>query len=459
MSLSGRLVSFVENRFRVHPLRRAALPAKNPAIPPHSRIAVVGGGLAGPAFARQALGLAAEMNLPLRIDLLTHPHCNYCAGLITDLALKTMTDLYDFSFPGQIIKEEIHRVVYLTPSGEVIIPLPSPLTSVLRTNKFQQKGFDESWLDSVSERVPPGIGFFSHANVRVTEITRPPGSPKFRIAFERGRALDFLEADYVVLANGLKGIQQPLMQRFIAEFGYEPPRLIDASVTEIDTSYASYTDYSGQILVADGIVPNCLVALIPKGKDWLTVTGLGKVLAEHDLEMVFNHPLIRRHVWLENVTDHLRCRKICSASVAGTPAGRFCGDGWIMIGDLTGCGRALKDGYFAALHSAWLAARALLCHGASEKVLREKYQVPLRRLFIDNQVGMALYYLDQWAVNSPVGRLMVDAARRELQEDPYGGMVVAALRALFTGELSYRMLFALFIGGLAQGLLTRRPRD
>ncbi|MBF0500448.1 MAG: hypothetical protein HQM09_09965 [Candidatus Riflebacteria bacterium] len=451
--MSSRIVSFIEEFARLRPLRKKRAQPGSNAIPRGSTIAIIGGGLAGPAFARRALCLASETGIPIRVELLTHHNCNFCAGLITDLTLKTMNDLYGLSIPAQVIKETISEVIFISRHGSLKLPLLAPLTSVLRTNKFSQKGFDDSWIDSVFKGLRTFSSFNVRRNARVTEISRKKIGSGFLVTYEKGTEIHTLDADFTVIATGLKSIQQLFMQRFISDFGYQPPEQVDASVTEIDTIGATHYDFSGRILVIDGVVEDCLVAFIPKGRGWLTVTGLGKVLANHHMEILFNNPLVKQYIRLENVVDHLRCRKICSASVAGKPARTFFGDGWVMIGDLTGYGRALKDGYFAALRSADLAARALICHGPSEASFHQNYFKPVSKLSFDNQIGMMLYNLDQRFVNGPVGKLLFGTAHAELRRDAYGGLVTAALRALFTGELSYKMILALFASGIGSHLL------
>ena len=181
-----------------------------------------------------------------------------------------------------------------------------------------------------------------------------------------------------------------------------------------------------------------------------------KILGNYDLEMLFNHPLVKQYIQMPNVIDHLRCRKICSANVAGSSATNFFGDGWVMVGDLTGYGRALKDGYFAALQSADLAARTLMFHGSSEEAFRHHYLKPLSKLTFDNLLGMLLFHIDRKVVNGPIGNLLVCTALAEMGKNAYGGLVTAAFRALFTGELSYKTILGLYVSGLAARLFRGR---
>ena len=459
---SGGIVSYIEERTRLQPLELVGLGSERSVVPSGTTIAVVGGGLSGPAFARRVLTLAAKLDIDVQIELLTRPSCNYCAGLITNISLHTMRNLYDLSVPPEVIKESIFEVVYMNRHGSVTVPLADPLTSVLRTSRFKQRGFDESWIESVFKGLHSHENFRVHTDARVTNIKRKE-SGGFKITYDRTGSQLTLDAEVVVLATGLKSIQQPFMQRFIAEFGYKPPGLMDSCVTEINTACAEHYDLAGRVLVVDGVIKNCIAAFIPKGRDWLTVTGLGKVLADHDMEVLFNQPLVRRYIRLEHVIDHLRCRKICSATVVTHPGARFYGDGWVMIGDLTGYGRALKDGYFASLQSADLAAKTILLHGTSQAAFRENYLKPLRKLATDNRVGMWLFWLDQRIAKGRVGTRLLASALRETRKCKYGGLVTAAFRALFSGELSYKWISGLFMAGVTMDVLKsgfrRKPAD
>lgn len=290
-------------------------------------------------------------------------------------------------------------------------------------------------------------------DAKVIDINRIKGERRFVIRYEEDGNESAIEADVVVVAMGLKSLQQPVMQKFIKDFGYRPPRLMDACVTEVNTLKAKVYSLTEKMLVVDGIIPNCIVAFVPKGKGWLTITGLGKILADHDLELLFNQPQVKRYIELEHIVDQLRCRKICSASVVTKPAGKFFGDGWVMIGDLTGFGRALKDGYFAALQNADLAAQTILINGFTEAAFRRYYYKPVRKLAFDNWVGMNLFRLNQRTAKGFIGNMIMKSALREMREEEHGGFTTAALRALLSGELSYKIIFALFVAGIGAHIL------
>ena len=459
--LGSRIASFVEKHRAVHPLQDHAVGSRGHEHASGITIAVIGGGLAGPAFARRALTLANELGTDIRVELLTRPSCNYCAGLITDVSLKSMQQLYRLTIPPDVIKETINEVVFINPQGSAAIPMLEPLTSVLRTSRFKQQGFDESWVEHVFQDLHSHASFTLHLDARVVDV-ESKDSGGFKVTYDRSGSQIALDADVLVIATGLKSIQQPWMQEFIAEHGYRPPGLMDACVTEINTTKATHYGLGGRVLVIDGVIRNCIAAFIPKGKGWLTVTGLGKILADHDLEVLFNHPLVRKYIQLDQVIDNLRCRKICSASVIVSPARKFCGDGWVMIGDLTGYGRVLKDGYFAALQSADLAARTILLHGRSESAFRQHYARPLRKLAFDNRLGMLMFWLDQKISRGRFGTSLLAKALREMGGDKQGAMVTAAFRGLFSGELSYKQIYALFTAGvLAHGMrsLYKGPED
>lgn len=459
--LGSRIATLVEKHRAVRPLQNHAAGSPGHEHASQMTIAVIGGGLAGPAFARRALTLAQELGIDIRIELLTRPSCNYCAGLITDVSLKSMKLLYGLTIPPDVIREAISEVVFINPQGLAAIPLVKPLTSVLRTSRFKQQGFDESWVENVFQDLRSQANFNVQRDAKVVNVESKDGGG-FKITYERSGAQLTLDADVLAIATGLKSIQQPWMQKFVEEYGYRPPGLMDASVTEINTMKATHYDLGGKVLVIDGVIRNCIAAFIPKGKGWLTVTGLGKILADHDLEILFNHPRVRKYIELDQVIDNLRCKKICSASVIVSPARKFYGSGWAMIGDLTGYGRVLKDGYFAALQSADLAARTILLNGWSESAFREHYARPLRKLAFDNRLGMWMFWFDQKVIKGRLGTYLLTNALKEMRGDKHGGMVTAAFRGLFSGELSYKQIYALFTLGMlvhGVGFCGRRKPD
>jgi len=452
------LIRWLEKRFSRRP-PRLAFPAQASAAASDSRplkdgatVAVVGGGLAGPVFARQLLALTRERGPAVRVVLFDQTDCNYCAGLMTALARSSLLALCDLEVPEEVILTEIEGCIYLNSSGSTVVNAEHPLVSMLRTDRFGEAGFD----DALKYRILAGmeaererLEIIEPVTVSEIQIPRQEGSGwvGYRHQGERRR----LEADVVVMACGLRSLNRPMMNDFIAQTGYVTPKLMDASVTEIDATEARHNLLGKRALIVDNLVPEAMVAIIPKRPTWITVSSLHRRLTREDLTRLFAHPAVKRWIDLPRPASSLRCNLICPARVFTAPAKNFYGDGWLALGDLNGYGRVLKDGYFASMVGASLAARTLAFWGSSAKALAGHYHAPLARAFppYDNRAGMALFYL-----NERLSRrrwfppLFLEAARAEEDRNPYGGLVHAGLRSLLTGAISYRTGGLIFLAGL-----------
>lgn len=422
-------------------------------------VVIVGGGVAGTAFARRLLALTRG-GPQVQVTLIDQTYCNYCAGLMTGLAQQALLHLLDLRVPEHVVMTRICECVVVNRRGGIAVPVDVPLFSMLRTDRFGEPGFDDSLKAQVLERMPGEASrFHLHFPAIVTEAVPARPGARARVTFRSGQHVHRVEADVLVVAAGLRSLGRRMMRRFAAAGGYRPPPMMAAGVTEVDTSDAALNRLGERVLIVDGIVPDAVVALIPKRPNWVTVTSLQRPLRAADLDRLFAHPVIQRYIKLPKVPAHLRCRTVCPSWVFTGPSPAFYGDGWLALGDLTGYGRVLKDGYFAAMLGADLAARCLVTHGASRDALARHYHRPLRRLFTwDNAVGMGLFRL-----NARIGeaawfeRMLTEAARAQ-SDSRYGGLIHAGLRALFTGELSYRLIGALICAGLLQHYLLR-PGD
>ncbi|HEY3316070.1 MAG TPA: hypothetical protein VGL40_12445 [Bacillota bacterium] len=490
-------------------------------LPTGSRVIVVGGGIAGSGFARQLARLSKEAGRPVHVTLLSSTACNYCGGLLTRVSRGTLEGLLDYPIHDELILGQVDEAVYVTPAGEVPVPIGFPIFSILRTDKFGYPGFDDTFREElVSARahgpagatgcsacplVPPGdspstcpAACPSHGCTGcpiadptaattvsadplsqieliepavITKVERPsettgeeapstagPTRPWRVFYHSYEQSLGFIphhvDGDVLVLATGLRSLNSKLLKEFSREYGYVPPPLMDASVTEIDSTAATYDRLEGRMLILDNVIPGLLAAIIPKRPGWLTMTSLGRVLTREDIDHIFAHPSVRRYLELPEPTEHLRCHAICPAMVYTGPAADFYGDGWLCIGDLTGHGRVLKDGYFGALYGAHLAAVTLVERGAGRDVLARYFDRPLRPFVADNRVGMFLFHLDQRLMRTGwFPRLLTTAAEKEGPPETYGGPVRAAIRGLATGEISYRWMLAFFAAGLIRFLV------
>jgi flavin-dependent dehydrogenase len=417
-------------------------------------VVIIGGGIAGPLFARQLLTHTRETGVNVRVVILDHVDCNYCAGLMTSLARETLTSVCSLDIPREVILNEINGCVFINRAGSTSVNVNSTLVSMLRTDRFGEAGFDNSLkyqllsgIESERER------FEIIEPVTVSEVRAPTADAPGWVSFRQHRERRRLEADVLVMASGLRSLDHPMMDSFIAQTGFVRPRTMTAGVTEIDASNARANNLNGKALIVDNIIPDCMVGIIPKRLTWITVSSLHRRLDRNEVAALFAHPEVKRWIDIPDPQTHLRCNAICPALVCLSPGRKICGDGWLVIGDLAGYGRVLKDGYFACMIGASLAAQALAFSGSSARALDRNYVDPLARTFSprDNRTGAFLFdFNERLARAGWFPPALMEAARAEEHTRPYGGLIHTSLRALLTGEISYTTLTAILVAGLAK---------
>jgi hypothetical protein len=308
--------------------------------------------MSGPLFARQLLRYTQKEGPALRIVIFDQTDCNYCAGLMTSAAREALTELCDLTVPEEIILTKIDGFAYVNAAGSTTIAVEEPLVSMLRTDRFGEAGFDDALKYHLLSRLDKeNRGRLEIIEpVTVSALQLPTATQKgwvnYRLQGERRR----LEAEVIVLACGLRSLDRPMMNDFIAQSGYTPPRMMEAGVAEVDATKARYNHIGGHALIVDNIIPGCIVGIIPKRPNWITVSALNRRIAPEDLDLLFSHPALRHWIDLPQASNSLRCRTTCPARVYTTPAKNFSGDGWLAVGDLTGYGRMLKDGYLACIN-------------------------------------------------------------------------------------------------------------
>ncbi len=443
---------------RLEAIAAAAGPGDRP-LQDGMTVAVVGGGLAGTLFARQLLTYTQARGPAVKVVLLDQTDCNYCAGLMTSLARSSLLSLCGLSVPEEVILTEIDGCIYVNDAGSSRVDVGSPLVSMLRTDRFGEAGLD----NALKYRLREGMGNAPNRlqiiePVTVSEIGLPGADGKGWVGYRQEGERRRLEADVIVLAGGLRSLERPLMNDFIAQSGYAPPKTMAASVTELDATGARHNLLGNRAMIVDNILPEAMVGIIPKRPNWITISSLHRRLSREDLNLLFAHPEVKRWIDLPQPASSLRCNIICPARVFTNSAKNFYGDGWLVIGDLAGFGRVLKDGYFASMVGAGLAARCLAFHGSSRKALARHYHAPLAGLFspADNRAGMALFYFNEiFSRRRWFAPAFIEAARGEERRHPYGGLLHLGLRALFTGEISYRFVGLLFIAGVFHYYLLR----
>ncbi|WP_227766410.1 hypothetical protein [Zhaonella formicivorans] len=455
-------IAHIERKYSPRvPAKSPGLKSRKNLLPDGKRIIIVGGGISGSSLARELLTIAAKENVSIQIFLINSNTCNYCGGLITNLAQNTLQNNYALTIPPKLVLKEISTCLYLTTEGHVNVDLGKKLIATLRTSKFGIQGFDDSIKSRIAEGLDPKWAkqLKIYEPTIVTKIVKPEqNTGLWKVVLSRkdeNHRPIVVEGDILVMATGFKSLNKPMMLDFQKQTGYVPPPLMPAGVTEIDTSSALKNKITDQMLIIDHVVPDAVVALIPKANNWLTLTSLGKKLNPADIDLLFDAEPVREFIELPSASKHLRCQTICPAQVFTGPSSKFYGERWVAIGDLTGYGRVLKDGYFASFLESQLVAETIFYHGASEQHFKEHYHAKLKCFTHDNRFGMFLFRLNlmlgkyKW-----FRRLLIAVGQLEEEKGKYGSFFHSAIRALATGDLNYRLITSFFIIGCLQALLS-----
>jgi len=209
-----------------------------------THVTIIGGGIAGSAFARQLATLAEQYKKNIPITMVNSTNCNYCGGLITNVALHTLKCMYKLPIPDNLVLKKVKECIYVNPEGSVVVNLPHPLTATLRTSRFGVPGFD----DSIKDRIAVGLSPETAKKIEVIEPTLAKkveklddGGHKWRVVLSKrnpDNSNQTILTDVVVIACGFRALNRPMLENFQRLTGYQPPPTIPASVTEVDTSKA-----------------------------------------------------------------------------------------------------------------------------------------------------------------------------------------------------------------------------
>lgn len=420
-------------------------------------ITVIGGGIAGTAFARFILEFSKRENIKINITIINNISCNYCAGLMTNIAYDSITKSAGYNIDGLVVLTKLTDCVFINEKGAEEVPLEDSLISVLRTNKFGVQGFD----DYIKKEILTGYEEFAD-NLKiiepamVTDLDHIPEERKYNIYYNQKGMPNILKTDVVVFAMGLQKMNSKLIEKLKEKTGYEPPVLMNSSVTEIDLSFAKYNKMQNKVFIINEIIPHTMIGLVSKREDWLTVSSLNKVLTVSDLQKIFTHPAIREYVYLEDVKSALKCGIVCPTNVFVKESKKFYGQGWAAIGDLTGIGRALKDGYFHSVKQAYYAAWTIVYKGALEKSFDKFYYKNLKPQIFDNRVGMTLFRVNDFLRNYKFfTNLFLKALQNEKKLPRAKRYFSSGVRGLITGEYSYKTILFLFAAGIIKQLFRK----
>ncbi len=407
-------------------------------LDPNARIAVVGGGPAGAAFALHMLQLAPQVGLdprvtifePRRFDAPGAAGCNMCAGLLAPHVIHDLTRL-GLQLPDPVVMSRIGSYRLHGPHGAIEVAQPHAMERVVTVYRGGgpaarddgqapgERSFDRFLLEAAIERGA------RHAPQRVDAIDTRGARPALQVDGRR------VEVDLLVVACG---VNSGLARQLPAP--YEPPTTARMSQVELSADPDEVARLLGESVHVFVLPDDRLLfgTLIPKGEH-VNVALLGHGPDPMEIAEFLDDPRVKP--WLPGqIRAGCRCRPRITIGSARRPYG----ERLVAIGDAAGS-RLYKDGIGSAMRTAQAAARTAVLHGVSARDFRRHYLPDCRRLELDNRVGSALFGLHRRVKDSPT---FFDLQTRVLAGErtaPYRDRMLDQVNwGMFTGAYPYRQV-------------------
>lgn len=415
-----------------------------------SRVAVVGGAVAGSFFSIFFLEIAARLGVRIDLDIFEPKtftrqgptECNMCGGIISE-TLVQMLVTEGIDLPGDVIQRGIEAYVLHTDAGTIRIDTPREERRIaavhrgagpLRAPKSAWRSFDGYLLELAVSR---------GARVNVDAVKD--------VRFDQGRPV-------VVTADGSSGPYDLLVVatgvntsalKIFSQLGidYRPPSTTKTLIREYHLGAPLVADTFGDAmhLYLLNLPRLKFAAIIPKG-ECVTLCMMGADIDKSMLEGFLKAPAVARHLG----SDGDRANEVCGCSprmnVAAAP--RPFADRVVFIGD-AGITRLYKDGIGAAYRTAKAAATTALLHGVSRRDFAAHYLPTCRALRRDNHYGTLVFLVTSVIqklrfAQRGVLRMVHSESRGKGRSAGMGGV----LWDTFTGSAPYKDIF----------LRTIRPR-
>lgn len=402
------------------------------------RVAVVGGGPAGSAFAIFALDFARQAGLDIEVTIFEPRDfdrggpwgCNMCAGLIPVRALRSLDQL-GLEVPERVIRDRIQQYTLHTGAGRILVPQPDPDGDVCSVYRGHGPRDAPLWPDNVS------FDGFLLAAARSRGAT---------VIHERVKAIDLCPyptvstaqrssaTDLVVLATGVN--QHPVA---ITGLDYRAPTRQQMAQTEFCPGLEAVQATLGAgvhvFLPTDGSFT--FGTLVPKGP-CVNASLLGPRLPPGILAHFLAQPEVSE--LLPDVSDR-SCG--CRPHIAVGVARPLYADGFVAVGD-AGITRLYKNGIGAALSCARQAAFAAVTQGVAAADFRAHYAPLCREIALDNRAGRVLFtFTHVFQGHRRLTRPHMSSIAAEQALPPAKRPHSRLLWGMFTGTQSYRSLLAL----------------
>jgi flavin-dependent dehydrogenase len=428
-----------------------ARPTQHVRLESGARIAIVGGGPAGSAFALFALHAARQVDLDLQVTIFeprdfsrSGPRgCNMCAGLIPMGALRHLREL-GVEVPESVIRERIGRYTLHTAAGTISLPQPDPEAGVISVYRgsgpqgvsfglgVEEKiSFDGFLLDAARAQGAEVIA------ERVNSVALDGGA---RVRTEE----ESVGADLVVLASGINRSTV-----VFDDLDYQPPPKRQMAQCEIclgEDGVRAALGGSVHIVLArherlsfGTVIPKGPCANVSLLGDDLPHGSLDRFLALPEVAAMLPPPVIRA------------CG--CRPRVAVGPARTLYADRFVAVGD-AGVTRLYKNGIGSALLTGRQAALAAVHHGIDAAAFRAHYAPLCREIVQDNQAGRFLFafarvFREHRALTLP----HLHSVLAEQALPPEQRRHSRLLWSMFTGGHPYRRLVAMASHPTVQGRL------
>ncbi len=325
-------------------------------------IIIIGGGPAGASCAIHVKKLAQKLNKDISVILIEPKsygmHYNQCVGVIPP-QIKPLLKELGVDFPEHIMQRKI--IGYHLNSNKEEIYLPSDkhndVSYAVRRNEFDAFMMDQVLKARV--QVVPG-------EVVTFDYSKNEKKNKFIVYCNCGT----YKCDFIV---GSFGVGNGIAREFFKAFGYHPPRVLQSIITKIhpiDNSYINETFGDNIRAYMPTYKPIEFGAITPKGNH-LTINIAGEKISFKDMEFFLSLDEVKK--W---IPPH-KGLTFFKGQFPTSPAHRFYGDDYMIIGDAAGIVRPFKGkGVISAIISGKIAAETIVKHGTTAPIIK--------RFFIDN---------------------------------------------------------------------------
>ncbi len=421
---------------------RPGSPSTGLSLAPGSRVGVIGGGPAGSFFSFFFLGMARQIGLDVRVDILerrdfTIPGpggCNMCGGIISESLVQALA-IEGINLPPTVVERGIDSYVMHLDEGRVRINPPGHEKRIAAVHRgagpagikdLTWKSFDDTLLTLARER-----GADVH-RCAVDSVSLAGGRPEVTMKDGASRSYDLL-----VVATG---VNTPTLKSFERlPIRYQPPRTTKTYIGEFYLGRETVEKYLGSSMHVFLLhIPRLeFAALVPKG-DYVTLCLLGRDIDDRLVRTFLETPEARSCLppgWTLPATF---CH--CGPKINVGTALRPFADRMVFIGD-SGTSRLFKDGIGAAYRTAKAAATTAVFEGVSAEQFKQHYWPICRKLEWDNRIGKLIFTITrQVQRNAHDRRGILRMVSRE-QANGKAPHMSAVLWDTFTGSAPYNDIF------------------